>query len=101
LYLLYLFTNFKIKIFYKYCADRTMLPREQMSQYAETIPDGPTSRRWAGLAKELGVWLLGGSMIEPVEGQPGKLYNTAVLFSDSGNCTRVLSSMGLHVTITP
>jgi predicted amidohydrolase len=64
---------------------RTMLPRDQMPQYAETIPDGPTSRRWAGLAKELGVWLLGGSMIEPVEGQPGKLYNTAVLFSDSGD----------------
>jgi len=61
-----------------------MLPRDQMPQYAEPIPDGPTSRRWAGLAKELGVWLLGGSMIEPVEGQPGKLYNTAVLFSDSG-----------------
>ncbi len=61
-----------------------MLPRDQMPQYAESIPDGPTSRRWAGLAKELGVWLLGGSMIEPVEGQPGKLYNTAVLFSDSG-----------------
>jgi predicted amidohydrolase len=55
-----------------------------MPQYAESIPDGSTSRRWAGLAKELGVWLLGGSMIEPVEGQPGKLYNTAVLFSDSG-----------------
>jgi omega-amidase len=55
-----------------------------MPQYAESIPDGPTSRRWAGLAKELGVWLLGGSMIEPVEGKPGKLYNTAVLFSDSG-----------------
>jgi len=63
---------------------RTMLPREQMPQYGEPIPHGRTCKRWSGLAKELGVWLLGGSMIEPVEGQPGKLYNTAVLFSDSG-----------------
>lgn len=61
-----------------------MLPRERMPHYGEEVPNGPTARRWAGLARELGVWLMAGSMVEPVEDQPGKLYNTAVLFSDKG-----------------
>jgi predicted amidohydrolase len=62
------------------------LKREER-QAAEPIP-GPTSNRLAGLARELGIHLLGGSILEEIPGSE-KAYNTSLLFDPSG---RLLAS---------
>lgn len=49
---------------------------------AEAIP-GPTSKSLAGLAAELKIYLLGGSILEAIPGS-GKSYNTSLLFDPSG-----------------
>jgi predicted amidohydrolase len=49
---------------------------------AEEIP-GPTCDRLARLARELGIHLVGGTLLERVAGQP-KPFNTAVLFDPQG-----------------
>ena len=55
---------------------------EQLVAGAEPL-DGPTLR-WAGaLARELGLWLVAGSVVEQVEGDD-KLRNTSVLFDPEG-----------------
>jgi deaminated glutathione amidase len=46
--------------------------------FAEPIP-GPTTTRLADLARELGIYLLGGSILEDIPGS-NKVYNTSVLF---------------------
>jgi predicted amidohydrolase len=50
---------------------------------AEPIP-GPTSDWLAGLARELSIYLLGGSILEAIPGAP-KAYNTSLLFGPEGN----------------
>ncbi len=50
---------------------------------AEPIP-GPTSRELAALARELGIYLLGGSILEEIPGSE-KSYNTSLLFGPQGN----------------
>ncbi len=50
---------------------------------AETIP-GPTSERLAALARELSIYLLGGSILEQIPGTE-KAYNTSLLFSPAGS----------------
>lgn len=50
---------------------------------AEPIP-GPTSQELAGLARELGIYLLGGSILEAIPGSE-KAYNTSLLFGPQGN----------------
>jgi deaminated glutathione amidase len=50
---------------------------------AEPIP-GPTSQELANLARELGIYLLGGSILEEVSGSE-KAYNTSLLFGPQGN----------------
>ena len=50
---------------------------------AERIP-GPTSQELAGLARELGIYLLGGSILEEISGNE-KAYNTSLLFGPQGN----------------
>src|SRR5215218_7423204 len=49
---------------------------------AEPVP-GPTTDFLGGLARELGVWVLGGSIFE---GEPGaeRLFNTSTFFNPSG-----------------
>ena len=49
--------------------------------YAESIPDGPTTKRFQSLAKELGM-----VMVLPMyeQEQPGVLYNTAALIDADG-----------------
>jgi beta-ureidopropionase len=49
--------------------------------YAEAIPDGPTTKRFQSLAKELGM-----VMVLPMyeQEQPGVLYNTAALIDADG-----------------
>jgi predicted amidohydrolase len=55
---------------------------EQLVDAAETL-DGPTLR-WAGsLARELGIWLVAGSIVERIEGDD-KLRNTSVLLDPAG-----------------
>ncbi len=50
-------------------------------EYAEAIPDGPTTKRFQSLAKELGM-----VMVLPMyeQEQPGVLYNTAALIDADG-----------------
>lgn len=57
-------------------------PRELHEANAEPIP-GPTSERFAELARRLGIYLLGGSILERSE-RPDKFYNTSVLFAPDG-----------------
>lgn len=49
---------------------------------AEPIP-GPTTERLADLARELGIWLLPGSIYE--HGEDGRIYNTALAFAPDGS----------------
>ncbi len=55
---------------------------EEKVRLAEDL-DGPTCRRFADLARELGIWLLLGSFNERGE-SPGKCRNTSVLFDPDG-----------------
>lgn len=57
-------------------------PREQEADAAETIP-GPTSERLSALARELGIHLEGGSILERIAGER-RCYNTALLFGPDG-----------------
>lgn len=50
---------------------------------AESIP-GPTSEWLAGLARELGIFLLGGSILEAIPGT-AKAYNASLLFGPEGS----------------
>jgi deaminated glutathione amidase len=50
---------------------------------AETIP-GPTSQELARLARELDIYLLGGSILEEIPGSE-KAYNASLLFGPEGN----------------
>ena len=50
---------------------------------AESIP-GPASEFLSGLARELGIYLLGGSILEAISGSQ-KAYNTSLLFGPQGN----------------
>lgn len=57
---------------------------ELFNQYAEFIPDGPTSVRLSRIAKELNIYLLGGSIPERDTENPETLYNTATVWSPEG-----------------
>lgn len=59
-----------------------MGPEKDRPEAAEPL-DGPTLCRMASLARELGVCLLAGSVLEP-GGPQGKLFNTCVLFGSDG-----------------
>jgi len=57
-------------------------PRGTEAEFSEPIP-GPTSQRLAALARELGIHLQAGSIVERIEGER-RCYNTALLFAPSG-----------------
>jgi len=57
--------------------------KNEEGNFAEAIP-GPTSKRMAGLARELRVYLLAGSFLEEIPNEP-KVYNTSLLFEPGGN----------------
>lgn len=59
-----------------------MGPEEARGEAAEPL-DGPTSSRFAELARELSVTLLAGSVLE-TGGPAGRLYNTSVLYGPDG-----------------
>ena len=52
-------------------------------EFAETIP-GPAANQLAGLARELKIFLLGGSILEAIPDSV-KAYNTSLLFDPAGN----------------
>jgi predicted amidohydrolase len=56
--------------------------KKQERENAEAIP-GATSEFLSHLARELGIYLLGGSILEEIPGTP-KAYNTSLLFDPSG-----------------
>ena len=60
---------------------------------AEPIP-GPTSETIAALARELGIYLLAGSILEEIPGS-AKSYNTSLLFDPAG--TLVASYRKIHL----
>ncbi len=51
-------------------------------EFAEAIP-GPSSDALGKLARELGIYLLGGSILEEIPGE-AKVYNTSLLFDPTG-----------------
>ena len=56
--------------------------KSEERQAAEKIP-GPTSNELGGIARELGIYLLGGSILEKIPGTK-KAYNTSLLFGPQG-----------------
>lgn len=54
-------------------------------QHAELIPDGITCTAMSAIAKELNIYLVGGSIPERDPNNPRKLYNTATVWSPTGN----------------
>src|SRR5664279_5365236 len=56
----------------------------QYYAYTELIPDGPTTKRMQGLAKELGVVLVV-PMYEEDAQAPGVYYNTAAVIDADGS----------------
>lgn len=57
---------------------------ETFELYAETIPKGETCRALSRTAKELGIYIVGGSIVERDENNPSILYNTATVWSPKG-----------------
>lgn len=57
--------------------------KKEEKNFAESIP-GSTSKRMAGLARELSLYLLAGSFLEEIPNQD-KVYNTSLLFDPGGN----------------
>ncbi len=57
-------------------------PKELHEENAEPIP-GPTTERFAAKARQHGIYLLGGSILERSE-TPGMYYNTSAFFSPEG-----------------
>ena len=64
---------------------------EVYRENAEPVP-GPTTEFLGDLARELGVYLLGGSILE---GGPGRLSNTSTFFDPSGELTAVYRKIHL------
>jgi len=66
---------------------------------AESIP-GPTTEFLGTLARELGVWILGGSILE---GEPGaqRLFNTSIFFDPSGQLAAVYRKIHLFDVKAP
>jgi predicted amidohydrolase len=72
---------------------------EVYRESAELVP-GPTTDFLSGLARELGVWLLGGSILE---GEPGveRLSNTSTFFDPSGELVAVYRKIHLFDVKAP
>jgi deaminated glutathione amidase len=56
--------------------------KKREREFAESVP-GPTSAAMARLARELGIHLLAGSVLEEIPGSQ-KVYNTSLLFDPAG-----------------
>ncbi|MCB9764646.1 MAG: carbon-nitrogen hydrolase family protein [Alphaproteobacteria bacterium] len=69
-------------------------PHDRKIKLAEPV-DGPTHRRLADLAAELGIWLLVGSVAERAEGDPARCHNTSLLFDPEGRLAASYRKMHL------
>lgn len=58
---------------------------ELFDQYAELVPNGPTCMQLAKIAKELNIYLIGGSIPERDPENSNILYNTATVWSPNGD----------------
>src|SRR3954449_766508 len=65
---------------------------EQLAQGAEPL-DGPTLNWAAGLAAELGLWLVAGSIVE--RGEDGQMRNASALMSPAGETVAVYRKIHL------
>ena len=70
------------------------LPQAEIETLAEPVPGGPSTRRLADLARELGVGLLAGL----VESDGGKLFNTYVAVAPQGFVAKFRK---LHAFVSP
>ena len=61
---------------FEYCADQF-----KINAMAESISDGATCRRLSELSKKLGIFIVGGSIIER---DGNNLYNTSTVWNPSG-----------------
>lgn len=55
-----------------------------LEKYAELIPQGETYLALSNIAKELRIWLVGGSIIERDDRTKTILYNTTMVFNPTG-----------------
>lgn len=55
---------------------------EYFAKYAEKVPEGTTCQTLAKLAQTLGIYIIGGSIIERVE--PDKFFNSCTVWSPQG-----------------
>jgi omega-amidase len=53
------------------------------NEYAESIDNGPTIEMMSKTSRDLGIYLIGGSI--PERSSDGKLYNTCIVFDPQGN----------------
>ncbi len=67
---------------------------------AEPVP-GPTTEFLGGLARELGVWVLGGSILEGEPQGSERLYNTSTFFDPSGEMIAVYRKIHLFDVRAP
>jgi predicted amidohydrolase len=70
---------------------RIMEERERILAAAEPIP-GPSTRRFAALARKLGIWIVFGMD----ENRDGRLFNTAVLMNPQGRIAGTYSKVHLQ-----
>ncbi len=69
-------------------------PKEAHPDQAEPIP-GPTTDRFAAKARQHGVYLLGGSILERTD-DPGRFANTSVLFDPDGEILAAYRKIHLY-----
>jgi predicted amidohydrolase len=80
-------------------------PHDEKVRRAEPVRDaggalGPTCARFAALARELGIHLLLGSFNE-ASGEPGRCYNTSVLFGPDGEVLATYRKVHLFDVCVP
>ncbi|XP_055590913.1 omega-amidase NIT2-like [Uranotaenia lowii] len=58
---------------------------QYFAKYAEEVPTGETCRSLSDVAKELGIYLIGGTIPEKTADGSGKIYNTCTVWSPEGS----------------
>jgi len=54
----------------------------KFAEYSEAVPNGPTCQQLAKIAKELNIYVVGGTLMEK---DAGKIYNTCAVWGPQGN----------------
>ena len=74
-------------------------PKELHEENAETIL-GPTTERFAAKARQHGIYLLGGSILERSD-TPGMYYNTSTFFNPDGEFRRPIARSTCSTSTSP